>query len=58
MRLVDVYLTKDTKLGNMPAKGRLDVKLFYDKHIKISLCGLCIGLLLHCYLCLGILNDK
>ena len=50
--------TKDTKLGDMPAKGRLDVKLFYDKHIKISLCGLCIGILLHCYLCLGILNDK
>ena len=29
-------MEKDTKLGNMPAKRRLDVKLFYDEHIKMS----------------------
>ena len=46
----------------MPAKGRLDVKLFYDLLITntAKLVDVVFGIviLLHCYLCLGILNDK
>ena len=52
--------TKYTLLGNMPAKGRRDVKLLYYLLItntsKLVDVFFGIVILLHCYLCLGILN--